>query len=206
MLVIGGNNGPPNAFPWTSYLGEYAQIYASSAFAGEGLFRITDIAFSTTDNTMGLTRTFDFSIGLSTTSALPGNPPTDYAAIRGPDFTNVLSGTRTFTESSNFSFDLVFHLMTPFTYDPSLGNLALDVVINSSEGGGIFFQFGDSTDTGRTYNNNGDPTMAHVSDPNRGLLTQFTGDPVPEPSTLALAGVAGAALLGWRRWRKKPAA
>src|SRR5262249_38763059 len=151
-----------------------------------------------------ITRTLNLTLGLSTTSATPGSPGTNYAANKGPDFTTVFSGTKTFTGAGNGTFDLQFPI-TPFTYDPSKGNLLLDVVINSSTGGGVFFFFGASPDTGRIFNNGG--SGAATADPLRGLETRFTvgAAAVPEPATLAVFGVLAAGAFGVRR-RLKAAA
>src|SRR5262249_15162762 len=47
---------------------------------------------------------------------------------------------------------------------------------------------------GETGNVNGTTTAA---------APQQTGPPVPQPSTFALLALGGAALAGWRRWRRK---
>jgi hypothetical protein len=197
IITIGGT-GAPNAFPFGApeYVGEYQQIYASNSFPGR--VTISEIDFSSATS-MGVTRTLNLAIGLSTTTATPGSPGTNYAANKGLDFTTVFSGTKIFTATSNSTFDLQFPI-TPFTYDPVGGNLLLDVVINSSSGSVVFFQFGSTPNTGRIYNNagSGSPT----ADPSDGLLTEFTvtrTSSVPAPPAVVLVGL-GAGCVALRRY------
>src|SRR5262249_27260963 len=158
----------------------------------------SEIDFSSINLTTGNTRNLNLSLGLGTTAATPGNTGGNYAANKGPDFTTVFSGAKSFTGAGNGTFDLQFPV-TPFLYDPSKGNFLLDVVINSSAGNGVFFFFGDTPDAGRIFNSRGNG--AATADPLHGLETRFTvaAAAVPEPSTLALLGLGGAALLGWGR-------
>ncbi len=91
------------------------------------------------------TRTVNLNLGLSTTPRPVGGLSTDYSANRGPDFRTVFSGAQVFTPTpAAGDFDLVFNI-TPFTYNPSQGNLLLDVFINSSSVGEIFFVAGNSS-------------------------------------------------------------
>lgn len=192
VVAIGGTSGPPNAFPFgaINYLGAYQQVYAGSAFTS-GPVTITQIAFAASIPTTAVTRTLNLSLGLSTTSRAPGGLLPNYAANRGPDFTNVFSGSQTFTTTPTVGdFDLVFNI-TPFTYNPGSGNLLLDVFINSSSGPNIFFIAGtDDPRSSRVFNlgGSGVPTVDNIS-----LRTQITftpggGAPIPEPVSLLLLG------------------
>jgi len=88
-IVIGGTGGA-NVFPFGSntYLGEYQQIYSSTAFSAP--MTITQIAFETAFTGFAITDNFTLSLG--TTAATPATPGSNYAANKRPDFTTVFSG------------------------------------------------------------------------------------------------------------------
>jgi len=115
--------------------------------------------------------------------------------------------------SQTFDFNII--LTTPFLYDPSQGNLLVEVNVVSSSGPLNGFWAGDSPLTGRNYNDAPNNTGAGVGPngllaSNFGLLTQFTFTPaaptaVPEPATMLLlsTGLAGTAALRKRRKARK---
>src|SRR5262249_13317163 len=76
-ITIGGTN-QANVFPFgtAQYVGEYQQIYISSAFSGPVL--IDQIAFQTATFTSG-SFSDTFTLGLGTTSATPSAPGSSYA-------------------------------------------------------------------------------------------------------------------------------
>ena len=210
VIVVGTNDGVPNVFPYGSpsgqsnaYKGEYQQAYTSSAFSGP--VTISAIGFATTGSA-GLSVTDTFTLGLSTTSASLSNLSTTYASNIGPDSKTVFSGTQTITSLSNGTFDFLVTLATPFIYDPSKGNLLLDVNIASSTGSSfVAFEATNDAVTSRVYNSAGTGTPTFQA--SYGLVTAFTVTPlasVPEPGTIALGAtfVAGV-LLVRRRSAKK---
>jgi hypothetical protein len=201
-IVIGTANGVNNAFPFgtTNYVGEYQQLYASSDFAGP--ITITGLGFAAGTGA-GTMRTFNATISFSTSSATLTTMSTNYAANRGADNTVVFNSVVNYTSAGNNTFDLNF-VTTPFTYNPANGSLLLDVVIGSTNtGGGVFFNSTTDAVTTRAYNNAGNGFV--VVEPDRGLVTllRTTASAVPEPSVLALAGVAAAvfAAVGFARRR-----
>jgi hypothetical protein len=203
---VEGNSN--NGFPFNIALfalssQRYQQVYSSSEFSG--LFLITDIEFRP-DASVGAAFSStlpSIQICLSTTTAaVDGLSPT-FATNVGLDNTCVYSGPLTL--SSSFTgpaggpkdFDIVIILQTPFLYDPSLGNLLLDV---TNFGGGRTTQFdaeftgGDSVS--RVWSTSSS-SLTGTPDTS-GLITSFSGSVVPEPGTLALVGLAAAGL-AWRR-------
>jgi hypothetical protein len=177
-----------------AYLGEYQQVYASSAFAGP--VAINEIAFSAYFPYAG-TANYSLSLGLGTTIRTPASPGSQFAS----GWTTVFSGSTVanFTTTPN-DFDFSINFTTPFTYDPTKGNLLLDVQVSSASGGnsnlGTYFDVQDqSPDMGRLWSSG----ATVVGTPSEGLVTQFAVTAVPEPRAGALCLAALAALLLCRR-------
>jgi len=206
---VEGNSN--NGFPFNiANLGlsseRYQQVYSSSEFSGP--FLITDIEFrpdAFTGSAFSSTLP-NIQIDLSTTTAAVDGLSSTFASNVGANDTMVFSGPLTL--SSSFTgpaagpktFDIVIVLQTPFLYNPALGNLLLDV---RNFGGGSTTQFdaentlGDSVSRVFTQTANGVGSLTGTTD-TFGLITSFSGAPVPEPGTLALVGLA-ATVLAWRR-------
>ncbi len=190
-ITIGSTTGP-NFFPFgfingeSEYLGEYQQVYLSSVFTGP--VQIDQVAFESAPGFTGtLSNTFTLSLG--TTSASP-SAPGSYGANKGSDFTSVFTGTVSETLTGGVSFDLIVNLSSPFLYDPSKGNLLLDVYLFPGSGPNSEFQAGDSPNVGQIFNFGG--TGNQETSPDYGLLTRFDVAPVaptPEPATLTLTGL-----------------
>lgn len=205
------NNGYPfniSAFSLTSQ--RYQQVYNSSLFSSlpAGGVEITGMAFRIDVGTgASFSSTLpDIQIDLSTTATSANTLSSTFASNVGANDTVVvgagplaLSGT---TGGTPNPFNIIINFTTPFIYDPSAGNLLMDV---HNFGGGGTTQF-DSTDVGTGIARNftegsgvGSPTADGVIN-SSGLITEFIYQPVPEPGTLALAGLGGLTmLLGFRR-------
>jgi hypothetical protein len=208
------NNGLPfsiGTFGLTSQ--RYQQVYAASEFPGPLL--ITAILFRP-DAFFGdpFTSTLpSIQINLSTTSADPDALSTTFADNVGLDDTIVfgigpltLSSSDTGPIGGPKDFDITIFLTTAFSYDPSRGNLLLDV---RNFAGGTTTPF-DAHDA------SGDPlsrvltVSGGVSSPTAdfvegaGLVTMFSTQPVavPEPATLFLMS-SGLASLAGRAWRRR---
>lgn len=173
--------------------GEYQEIYSSSNFQGvsSGPIIINSIAFASSsffpDSS---TATFDLTLSLSTTNSTVNSPNPNFAANKGADFTQVFGGNLTTKLYANDTFDLVFPTV-PFRFDPSQGNLLLDVVIiNPSSGpNDVIFDTTDLGQTARVYQSFGSSQSRYTDGP--GLWTQFNASPapVPEVSTTGSLGL-----------------
>ncbi len=214
------NNGFPfDLAPFGLSNMPYQQVYAASNFAPltgpqvihQIFFRPDAFAGSAFSSTLPNVR-----IDLSTTSAPPDGLSNVFASNVGPDDTTVFSGPLALSSSDTGppsgpkNFDIVINLQTPFVYDPGEGNLLLDVR-NFNGGSTTFFDaenlFGDAVS--RVFSLTGVGSTTGGTD-TLGLVTAFELEPVvpaiPEPSTLALLGTSLVGLMGYARWKRKPAA
>lgn len=182
-----------NCIPFTGCnTSEYQQVYDASAFSAlTGPAMLTQIAFRP-DRDYGAAFSYTYAnvlLSLSTTATGPDGLSTIPSANVGADNTVVYSGTLTL--SSAFTgpvggpkdFDVVINLMTPFLYDPTLGNLLIDYTQLSGESYDAVFldahdAFGDQIS--RFHGGYTDTW---------GLVTQFTfagQQSVPAPAVPAL--------------------
>jgi hypothetical protein len=209
-----GDNGLPfNLANFSLPSARYQQVYGASQFStlppGGGM--LTQIAFRIEGGISGSsfsTTLSDLQIDFSTTGASVDGLSLNFAANVGGDNTIVvhrgplaLSGTKSGVVSP---FNVVITFDTPFYYNPAFGNLLMDV---RNFGGGLTTQFDSSNNTDGTSRvttytglDVNSPT-GYVAD-TTALVTQFTFQPIPEPTTASLLvlGLAGVALL--RRGRR----
>lgn len=189
----------------------YQQVYNASEFSALTTPSfITDIAFRP-DGEFGnaFNKTLNsVQIDLSTTSAAAGTLSTTFAGNIGADDTIVHSGPLTLQSLFNGpangpkDFDIVIHLDTPFKYDPSQGNLLLDIRSFDAVSTSSFDAVSGNSVTSRVFTG----LLGSVNDPvgksdpagvgNIGLVTQFTVQAVPEPGGLTLLfGLTGSTAL-----------
>jgi hypothetical protein len=150
--------------------------------------------------------TFDpatYTFKLSTAATDHTAPSATFADNVGPDETVVLV---TALPSAPYPASFTFVFSTPFTYDPSAGDLLLE--IDKPDGTHSFSGFTDNNagfaGFSRIWNGDGGPVGA--VDLSYGQVVEFTFEPVvviPEPATLTLAGLGILSAVGWGCRRRK---
>ena len=196
-ITIGAPGDGLNAFPFggkdTVNPGtRYQQAYASTAFGSAEPILITSISFLNGNG--GTFATSEYGFFLSTiTAGIDTLSVFNFDGNRGPN--NTLFASPTLTGASPITLTITG--VAPFLYDPSQGNLLMDIVV--SPGGvtpatsPVGYSSRQSTANGifSRYHNFGFATIGI------GLVTQFDFTPapqsVPEPSTVVLlsAGLLG---------------
>jgi hypothetical protein len=187
----------------------YQQVYASSAFPSMPVIITSETfyyqsLFGGSDTLLGGT----YQFYLSTTSAPVGGLDPTLANNLGPDNTPVLTETIP-AGGVPFGTSFTFVNSTPFSYNPSLGNLLLDVVASNQDNipdtpGFNSYMETDTSGlvTSRAFAFLGSATG--IADAVEGLVTTFTfNTPVPEPSAfLPLLGLLGVGWLSCRKLRR----
>ncbi len=196
----------------------FQQVYDASGFIAEGgniPYLIRAISFREDSSHMnGFSSDFpSFQINLSTTSRSVDGLSSTFADNVGLNETAIVpQGPFHLGVSSGGNFTAIIGLPSPFYYDPSQGNLLLDI---RNFGGGNT-TWGVPPFNGPAYVDASNVTGDRVSrvfanDVNAlsgtadslGLVTQFWITPVPEPPALALLAVGlGVLALGWKRMKK----
>ncbi len=149
LANVTGDTG--NTFPF--HLGSqsppqmhYQQIYAAAQFSGPGT--ITALRFRRWSgqapfSTQGISAQIDLAYAATSPATIS---PSFATNIGGGDVT-VFNGSLNLSSSGTGSpapFDIVINLATPFTYNPALGNLLLDVRVFNSPFTSVFFDAADS--------------------------------------------------------------
>jgi hypothetical protein len=146
-------------------------------------------------------------IFLSTTSRSVAGLSSTFADNIGADYTRVFSGTQTLVTANlpgpgnTRQFDVVTPLTTPFRYDPRAGNLLVEFQVSSASGQTIRFDAVAGDPTVRAIFA-GSPSATTGTIEGFAVVNQFTMQPVPEPSAVALVGLGMAGLLGYG-WRTR---
>ncbi len=188
------------------------QIYGASQFAAlSGPVLITQLAYRP-DTSPGPSgpRSLNLQLFASTTSRSVAGLSSTFAENIGADNTLVFSGTWTQVTANlpgpgnTRQFDIELPLTTPFYYDPQAGNLVLDFQVSSGSGPAIRRDAVSGDPTVNFVAAIGSPTATTGEVLGFGFVTQFTVQPVPEPSAFALASLGALGLLGhaWRRRNK----
>ena len=162
----------------------------------------------------GVTSPFDVLLGdlelrISTTDKQPDGLSMTYAENHGVDETLVYAGPLQLTTQNLFApggatkvFDMERRFTTPFDYDPSHGNLLIDVLVQPAAGmtvpdGNTDFVFANFSavsglpDAVHQVSHNGPPQVLAFNTFIGGNVLQLTFVPEPSGSLLALSGALG---------------
>jgi hypothetical protein len=183
-----------NCLPFAcGYTGEYQQVYGASAFSGP--ITIDTVTFfprpdAAADNNTG-SFTLRFYLTSRSVDGLSTSPATNETVL--------LSSFGTFVPGTNYTFT-----GNSFTYDPSLGNLLLDITTPGAMSLSDSFYFSSSSGDAMSNLYRSGGTGALTTSTN-GLVTRFSNaGAVPEPSTwAAMVFGFGAVGFGLRRKRKQ---
>ncbi|WP_341532348.1 PEP-CTERM sorting domain-containing protein (plasmid) [Nostoc sp. UHCC 0302] len=193
------NNGWPFSL---DFQGRYQQIFDADEFASLSEPQlISQIAFRPDSDSLNNGTAFSSTlssivINLSTTRSTPNNFSNTFADNVGVDNITVFTGALSLSSANQGpvsgpkNFDIVINLQNPFLYDPTKGNLLLDV---KNFAGGNTTQFDaiqsfnrDSVERQLSFDPNSATAISQFQD-GIGLVTKFTFKsevpPVPEPST-----------------------
>lgn len=205
---VPANSG--NQFPFGSPVGankgtRYQQVYASTEFTA-GL--ITGVRFFRTSATNGTGNVSDaqWQYALSTTSkAVNQLSRRNFQSNLGADNATVtVFETRDVNIPFGGSYTINFDV--PFYYDPTLGNLLLDISVNNiAKRGDVFFDshfdtFGNISSRSHDFGAGFEST---------GMVTEFlraSSTVVPEPSTYAMmaGGLLALGVAGRRKRKIRP--
>ena len=168
----------------------YQQVYSSDIFSGP--VTIEEIAFKTASASFYFA---DVRLSLASTDVKVGQ--------LSMDMENNFSAPSTVAFEDAFyvgggepGYSLSFQLDQPFDYDPSNGNLLLDLELNHQVGKQFTLLDITGTSASRAIFSNSMQRSDSAS-----ILTQFSLQQVPEPSTVTLSILGGIALL-FCRWKR----
>jgi len=179
--------------------GRYQQVYNASIF-GTGPVSIQSLAFS--PNHTG-TFSADIDIRMTTTTTAVGNLSTILDDNFTIPLTTVLSDSsfsQAMSSSGPESFSLLFDI-SDFQYDPSAGNLLLDIAISGISNVASFSRAGVTGESSRAFNSTG---VVGGTD-GYALRSRISFAPVPIPPSVWLFGSGLLGLVGIARRKAETA-
>ena len=150
------------------------EVYAAPHFPPVAI-SISELRYRPDASQGPFTNTLKLRLSLSTTAKAPGGLDMTFTNNIGPDETVVFDGETTVSSASVGSptkaFDVVFSLSRPFPYDPSKGNLLLDIRAYSATGGYLLdASLVESDNASRVYCGNADATVAQYAETGADIL------------------------------------
>ena len=183
LAAVDGNSENVAPFQASANGLRYQQVYAAGEF-GPAAIWIDAILFRPESGFAGgdaFTKSFlRVQVDLSTTSAAPDGLSATLAGNLGADNTTVRSGPVTLSSldaagpGDTRAFDILIPFSTSFLYDPTLGNLLLDIRVSPSLGNATIFDATNSSgdSVSRAIGAAENATSASIRD-SFGLVTKF---------------------------------
>lgn len=197
--VTVGVNDDGNCYPFSCFASDsgirYQQVYSSSAFSGTT--SVGSVSFFLWSG--GLMDSASYSVSFYNTAAPVGGLSSSPIANLG----SLLSSFGTFSVSGSMPAELTLDGVD-FLYDPTLGNLLMDVTVLGLTATNSYQSFFQADNTGlqtqRLHSYDGVNGTTGIG----ALVTRFNdGNDVPEPESLALFGLGLLALMATRRRNSK---
>ena len=192
----------------------HQQVFGAQDFQSPGApLRITDLSFARYPGTSPIDVSLaNVAIHFSTTSRNPDELSSTFAQNVGADDRLVFSGPLHFFENGTGpsgyigeAYNIRVGLQTPFVYDPSAGNLLLDVfnyqALPPTSGQHFVVVIDGFSDYGSSVMGSADSAVGGRN--TVALSIGLTYTPVPEPSTLWLLAAGGATFATLRLRRGK---
>ena len=198
--------------PFAAFGIRYQQVYGAGEFGGTTPLRIDGLSFRPDESVVDAFSTtrgdadFPVNITLSTTSRAVDDLTQIFDFNTGPDGTQVFSGSLTFTGGPATGpgprpFLAQIDFTTPFTFDPSAGNLLVDFQKFSADlfADPLQLDVADDASDGVSSLTGLSPLAAQGLTDTTGLVTAFDVTPIPSPA----AGLGAVALLGLSAVRRR---
>ena len=184
-----------NFIPFGSEVTTQHQVFDAALFVanlgGEPIAQINRIAFSpgvtgtfnlgSVDINLGYTNVAPGSLALPSAGTNPSGPLSSFFSDPNYSVNITLSGSEEWTEMI---------LSGTFNYDPSLGNLLVEIIIGTGDNRFHVSRAAPSGQSTRSYDSTRFGSNANIN----ATRMQFSFIGVPAPGTLALLGLAGLAV------------